>query len=128
MPVYTTNHKQVLRHGEHFVDACDPGAAVLIADALNMRAEPTGEPMTYEAWAAQKRNLERSNAEYMNGIIEDTNEPTNIYHGTKPVNPELIEAIQNASCQAYRCGDQMLCPCGRQWDVNDPDPILCAAG
>lgn len=30
------------------------------------------------------------------------------------------------SCHAYRVNDQMLCSCGVQWDVNDPEPPICA--
>lgn len=29
------------------------------------------------------------------------------------------------NCQAYRCGDQMLCVCGLQWDINDSDRPPC---
>jgi hypothetical protein len=28
-------------------------------------------------------------------------------------------------CRAYQVSDQMMCPCGRQWDVNDPNPPQC---
>jgi hypothetical protein len=28
-------------------------------------------------------------------------------------------------CEAYRCGDQMLCRCGIQWDRDDSDPPAC---
>jgi len=34
--------------------------------------------------------------------------------------PPLIKA-----CRAYQASDQMICPCGKQWDVNDPDPPEC---
>lgn len=30
-------------------------------------------------------------------------------------------------CRAYQASDQMLCPCGLAWDVNDPDPPRCRA-
>lgn len=29
------------------------------------------------------------------------------------------------TCRAYRSGDQMRCPCGLAWDVDDPDPPEC---
>jgi hypothetical protein len=29
-------------------------------------------------------------------------------------------------CRAYQVSDQMVCPCGKQWDVNDPEPPACA--
>ena len=28
-------------------------------------------------------------------------------------------------CRAYQTSDQMMCPCGLQWDINDPDPPSC---
>ena len=28
-------------------------------------------------------------------------------------------------CKAYQASDQMICPCGLQWDVNDPEPPQC---
>jgi hypothetical protein len=28
-------------------------------------------------------------------------------------------------CQAYQASDQMRCPCGLGWDVNDIDPPVC---
>jgi len=28
-------------------------------------------------------------------------------------------------CRAYQASDQMICPCGMQWDINDPDPPAC---
>lgn len=31
-------------------------------------------------------------------------------------------------CGAYQCSDQMLCPCGLAWDVNDPEPPRCPRG
>jgi len=30
-----------------------------------------------------------------------------------------------SQCRAYQSNDQMLCPCGRQWDMNDPNPPSC---
>lgn len=30
-----------------------------------------------------------------------------------------------ARCEAYQASDQMLCKCGRAWDVNDPEPPEC---
>ena len=32
------------------------------------------------------------------------------------------------TCRAYQVSDQMLCPCGRQWDVGDPEPPQCQIG
>ena len=32
-----------------------------------------------------------------------------------------------SDCRAVRVNDQMICPCGRQWDVTDPEPPACAA-
>jgi hypothetical protein len=29
------------------------------------------------------------------------------------------------TCRAQRVNDQMICPCGRQWDINDPSPPKC---
>lgn len=31
-------------------------------------------------------------------------------------------------CGAYACGDQMLCPCGLAWDIDDDDPPGCPRG
>jgi hypothetical protein len=28
-------------------------------------------------------------------------------------------------CVAYQASDEMKCPCGLTWDVNDPDPPRC---
>lgn len=28
-------------------------------------------------------------------------------------------------CDARQYSDQMQCPCGLAWDVNDPDPPSC---
>ena len=28
-------------------------------------------------------------------------------------------------CSAIRCNDQMICKCGLQWDVDDPEPPEC---
>ena len=33
-----------------------------------------------------------------------------------------------SQCRAYQVSDQMLCPCGRQWDVGDPEPPQCQIG
>jgi len=30
-----------------------------------------------------------------------------------------------ANCRAYQMSDQMVCPCGLAWDVNDPEPPVC---
>jgi hypothetical protein len=29
------------------------------------------------------------------------------------------------TCRAVRVNDQMICPCGRQWDISDPEPPEC---
>ena len=29
------------------------------------------------------------------------------------------------TCRAVQQCDEMACPCGLRWDVNDPDPPLC---
>ena len=29
------------------------------------------------------------------------------------------------TCKAYQASDQMVCPCGLQWDMNDPDEPEC---
>ena len=29
------------------------------------------------------------------------------------------------TCRARQVNDQMICPCGKQWDVNDPEPPEC---
>lgn len=34
-------------------------------------------------------------------------------------------AAQPLGCQARQYSDQMLCRCGRAWDMNDPDPPHC---
>ena len=42
--------------------------------------------------------------------------------------PDMFSAQPTAiggGCRAYQASDQMICPCGRQWDVNDPDPPAC---
>jgi hypothetical protein len=28
-------------------------------------------------------------------------------------------------CRAYQASDQMACPCGLGWDVNDSEPPIC---
>lgn len=33
---------------------------------------------------------------------------------------------KKSGCKAYRCGDQMHCSCGLQWDIDDPDRPQCA--
>lgn len=37
-----------------------------------------------------------------------------------------LGVINKRGCGARQHGDQMLCPCGLAWDVNDPDPPACA--
>lgn len=32
-----------------------------------------------------------------------------------------------ASCKARQYSDQMMCECGLQWDMNDPEPPECRA-
>ena len=32
-----------------------------------------------------------------------------------------------SKCLAYQASDQMLCECGLQWDMNDPEPPVCNA-
>jgi len=31
------------------------------------------------------------------------------------------------TCRVHQVNDQMICPCGKQWDVNDPEPPECSA-
>jgi len=31
------------------------------------------------------------------------------------------------TCKAYQASDQMICQCGLQWDMNDPDPPECTS-
>lgn len=93
MTIYTTCGKQVLRNGENFAQACDNGAATLIADVLNSRK---GCLVPYE----------RDNLTYVR------------------VRP-YVPRNQRDMCRAYQASDQMICPCGLQWDVNDPDPPRC---
>jgi hypothetical protein len=33
--------------------------------------------------------------------------------------------IMPSTCRAVRVNDQMICPCGRQWDIIDPEPPEC---
>ena len=99
MTLYTANGKQVLRDGVHFADCCDPGAATLVADALSTRA------LRQEAWDNAKRIL---------GI--DIGQTTQL---------RTTEIGAYRICQAYQASDQMICPCGKQWDVNDPEPPEC---
>jgi hypothetical protein len=34
---------------------------------------------------------------------------------------------RSADCAATQHNDQMMCPCGLAWDVNDPEPPMCQA-
>lgn len=111
--MYTTCGKQVLRNGEDFAQAIDPGAATLIADVLNERGV-WFKPEPYEPHV-----------------------PDNSYRARVPPNsyrPQSILPMGEFStslvhfpgaCLAYQASDQMLCACGLQWDVNDPDPPRC---
>lgn len=36
-----------------------------------------------------------------------------------------IDVPPRPRCRAYQASDQMICPCGRQWDVNDSNPPRC---
>lgn len=42
--------------------------------------------------------------------------------------PAAAETAAAQQCKAYQVSDQMLCPCGLQWDVNDPDAPSCGRG
>lgn len=33
--------------------------------------------------------------------------------------------MKSAKCKARQHSDQMMCECGRSWDVNDPEPPEC---
>lgn len=39
--------------------------------------------------------------------------------------PQIIERRNVLRCDAYQVCDQMMCKCGRQWDVNDRDEPTC---
>lgn len=90
--MYTTCGKQVLRNGENFAQACDNGAATLIADVLNARPR----------------------------VVAHRNEQGDVI---SPVT--YSSAPPRDMCRAYQASDQMICPCGLQWDVNDPEPPRC---
>ena len=40
-------------------------------------------------------------------------------HDKKPVFKVILP------CGAYQASDQVLCPCGMVWDMNDPEPPIC---
>ena len=38
----------------------------------------------------------------------------------------MTRSAQSNHPRAYQANDQMFCPtCGKQWDMNDPDPPKC---
>jgi hypothetical protein len=44
-----------------------------------------------------------------------------------PIMREIASPV-GTGCRAYQASDQMICPCGLQWDVNDNDPPACKNG
>lgn len=36
--------------------------------------------------------------------------------------------MSSKNCKARQHSDQMVCPCGLAWDMNDPDPPECRQG
>lgn len=101
--LYHSLGKEVLRSGEHFADACDPGAAQLIADALNRRTVIDWVEVGDAVIVPMDREPEIV-------TLDVTSYPT---------------VVKGTVCHAYRVNDQMMCACGLQWDVKDCSPPVC---
>lgn len=124
--IYSYCGKQVLLDNRDFAQAKSIDAAELIADLLNadqQRRESRGT-LRIEGCLADLENLD---------WVEVTGiEP---FEGTAPFDLQSVKLthtsdglplkIKGRVCRAYQASDQMLCRCGKQWDVNDPDPPTC---
>lgn len=92
--LYTTHGKQVLRKGEHFADAVDPGAAMLIADTLNRRGD----------WCVPGP-AEKIKGESVLSLMQQER--------------SFSSFTDKTLHRWHRQQDEYACTCGMRWDVFD---------
>lgn len=66
----------------------------------------------HEAEELERKNY-KTNAPFTAGVRNALNNIADTYEVEYPV------------CQAVQTSDQMTCPCGNVWDMNDEDPPHC---
>lgn len=114
--IYSYCGKQVLLDNCDFAQAKSIDAAELIADLLN--ADQQRRESRASLTMADLENLDWVEI----GPMIPFEGQTVTDFPTLNLTPAKIKG---RVCRAYQASDQMLCRCGKQWDVNDSDPPVC---
>ena len=129
MTRFTRSGKQVLLHGEHFADAVDEIAAMMVFNALaamDRKAAIIPDGYTLEPIRQGDAFTLDLNGETYHGTF---GEPVTAFGLPVVVDPdmspdhwELRAPPTYPPCQMRREGDEFACSCGRRWGIDEDDP------
>lgn len=129
--------KQVFQDDKHFADAIGDVEAMMIVNAMKaLDARSTGSPDLSDAVAygydtARPGSDRSAEVEYRKGkIVSVRDVPAEdldtVFRGRDIPTGRRRPILNLNECRAYQASDQMICPCGLQWDINDEEPPQCA--
>ena len=91
-----------------------------------------GLAVGFASYVATRAILTLLDDHYQNSLRAYRTESVRYYtgvmgrHGRKGIlrHVEVVKK-ENSKCYAKQTSDQMTCPCGNVWDINDPDRPKC---